>query len=92
MPHFKDTQNQLYWLDENDDPVVWLPHCVAISDSEADAIRAAEQAAIVSSLTYSQKRAAEYPSITDQLDTIFHSGLDAWKEQIQAIKDKYPKQ
>lgn len=40
---------------------------------------------------YKQLRAAEYPAITDQLDTIFHGGLDAWKEQIQAVKDKYPK-
>jgi hypothetical protein len=40
---------------------------------------------------YKYQRAAEYPAITDQLDTIFHEGLDAWKEQIQAVKDKYPK-
>lgn len=40
---------------------------------------------------YKTLRAAEYPSFADQFDTIFHNGLDAWKEQIQAIKDKYPK-
>ena len=40
---------------------------------------------------YKEKRAAEYPSFADQFDTIFHEGLDAWKAQIQAIKDKYPK-
>jgi hypothetical protein len=40
---------------------------------------------------YKAKRAAEYPSYADQFDTIFHNGLDAWKAQIQAIKDKYPK-
>ena len=38
-----------------------------------------------------QKRKEEYPSIVDQLDKIFHSGIDAWKSDIQAIKDKYPK-
>lgn len=42
-------------------------------------------------MTYSKNRKNEYPSIEEQLDTIFHEGLDAWKEQIQAIKDKYPK-
>lgn len=41
--------------------------------------------------SYSDKRVSEYPSIQDQLDTIFHDGIDAWKQQIQAIKDKYPK-
>lgn len=40
---------------------------------------------------YKYKRAEEYPSFADQFDTIFHEGLDAWKAQIQAIKDKYPK-
>lgn len=40
---------------------------------------------------YKNKRASEYPSFADQFDTIFHSGLDAWKAQIQAVKDKYPK-
>ena len=40
---------------------------------------------------YKYQRAKEYPSIVDQLDTIFHDGLEAWKEQIQAVKDKYPK-
>ena len=41
--------------------------------------------------TYKYQRAAEYPSIADQLDKIFHDGIDEWKETIQAIKDKYPK-
>jgi hypothetical protein len=40
---------------------------------------------------YKAKRAAEYPPFADQFDTIFHEGLDAWKAQIQAVKNKYPK-
>lgn len=40
---------------------------------------------------YKFQRAQEYPSLESQLDTIFHQGIDVWKEQIQAIKDKYPK-
>jgi hypothetical protein len=40
---------------------------------------------------YIAKRQAEYPSIADQLDTLYHSGLDAWKAQIKTVKDKYPK-
>ena len=42
-------------------------------------------------LEYSRNRAAEYPSIEDQLDTIYHSGVAGWKTTIKAIKDKYPK-
>jgi hypothetical protein len=41
--------------------------------------------------TYKYQRAKEYPSISDQLDTLYHSGLDAWKAQIKTVKDKYPK-
>lgn len=41
---------------------------------------------------YKFKRAAEYPSIVDQLDTLYHGGYDAWKATIQAVKDKYPKE
>ena len=47
--------------------------------------------AYISSNAYKAQRAAEYPSFADQLDTLFHGGYDAWKAQIQAIKDKYPK-
>ena len=41
---------------------------------------------------YQEKRKSEYPSWEDQLDKIYHSGVDAWKEDVKAIKDKYPKQ
>ena len=40
---------------------------------------------------YQSKRKAEYPKIEEQLDKIYHSGIDAWKADIKAIKDKYPK-
>ncbi len=41
---------------------------------------------------YQEKRKLEYPNWEDQLDKIYHSGVDAWKADIKAIKDKYPKQ
>ena len=40
---------------------------------------------------YKEARAAEYPPLEDQLDKIYHSGVDAWKDDIKVIKDKYPK-
>jgi hypothetical protein len=40
---------------------------------------------------YARSRKAEYPSIGDQLDDIFHNGIDGWKATIQVTKDKYPK-
>jgi hypothetical protein len=40
---------------------------------------------------YQRSRAAEYPQVVDQLDDIFHNGIDGWKATIQVTKDKYPK-
>ena len=40
---------------------------------------------------YQRKRAAMYPSVVDQLDEIYHKGIDGWKSTIKATKDKYPK-
>jgi hypothetical protein len=40
---------------------------------------------------YARDRAAAYPSIADQLDTIYHSGIDAWKLTITAVKEAHPK-
>ena len=41
---------------------------------------------------YQEKRKLEYPDWGDQLDKIYHDGIDAWKADIKKIKDKYPKQ
>ena len=41
---------------------------------------------------YQRDRAAEYPSIKDQLDDMYHNGVDGWKTTIKAVKDKYPKE
>tara|TARA_R100001463_G_C3391867_1_gene206994 strand:+ start:122 stop:352 length:231 start_codon:yes stop_codon:yes gene_type:complete len=40
---------------------------------------------------YKSNRAAKYPSIVDQLDQIYHEGLDAWKATIKTTKDEFPK-
>ena len=41
--------------------------------------------------TYKEKRQNEYPTYADQLDDIYHNGIDAWKATIKTTKDKYPK-
>ena len=40
---------------------------------------------------YARKRATAYPTIGDQLDEIYHNGIDSWKAVIKVTKDKYPK-
>ena len=41
--------------------------------------------------SYADLRRADYPSIADQLDKIYHGGIECWKEQIKEIKDRHPK-
>ena len=63
---------------------------ITLVQSAIDAARVtldAEAAAIA----YQGQRKAEYPSIEDQLDDIYHNGVAGWKTTIKAIKDKYPK-
>lgn len=40
---------------------------------------------------YKAQRAAAYPSIADQLDTLYHQGYDGWKATIEAVKTEFPK-
>lgn len=63
---------------------------ITLEQSKIDTARTtldAEAAAIA----YQGQRKAEYPSIEDQLDDIYHNGVSGWKTTIKAIKDKYPK-
>ena len=66
---------------------------VAMTDAEVTARNVEIAAADVEEAAngYKRNRASEYPSIADQLDDIYHNGIDAWKTTIQATKDKYPK-
>jgi hypothetical protein len=63
---------------------------ITLVQSKIDAARATIDAEYAAQ-EYARKRAAEYPSVVDQLDKMFHSGFQAWKDEIQKIKDKYPK-
>ena len=45
----------------------------------------------IDEFAYARARKKEYPTWQDQLDDIYHNGIDAWKATIKATKDKYPK-
>ena len=47
--------------------------------------------AYIDANAYKGKRAAAYPSIPDQLDLLYHGGMDAWKAAITAVKEEFPK-
>ena len=64
--------------------IEWLEDTAEISKADIKAK--------ILSMQYIINRASEYPSIEDQLDKIYHSGVTGWKTTIKAIKDKYPKE
>ena len=59
------------------------PISLADINAKAEEIKAKEE--------YADFRAKEYPTIKDQLDDLYHNGIDGWKKTIKAVKDKYPK-
>ena len=81
-----------YRLDQNVVPHKIIEWDSANSDSQPtdDELNAA-YTAWKNANEYKQKREVEYPEIVDQLDDIYHNGIDGWKTTIKAIKDKYPK-
>ena len=62
-----------------------------VDDIYTNGIGIVEGADYVGVTTYTEARKAEYPPLEEQLDKIYHAGIDAWKADIKAIKDKYPK-
>tara|TARA_R100000742_G_C4193440_1_gene24781 strand:+ start:218 stop:541 length:324 start_codon:yes stop_codon:yes gene_type:complete len=56
-----------------------------------DGLKALQDAWDLENNSYKSKRREEYPSVVDQLDLIYHSGIDAWKTKIKETKDKYSK-
>jgi hypothetical protein len=62
-------------------------------DSDGNVVDYDEAAvdAEVAAHAYKETRAAAYPSIEDQLDDIYHNGIDAWKANILAVKQAHPK-
>ena len=70
--------------------IEWLENTTPIAEADILA-KQKELQADYDAKEYQRKRASEYPSIADQLDDLYHNGIDGWKSSIKAIKDKYPK-
>jgi phosphosulfolactate synthase (CoM biosynthesis protein A) len=71
--------------------ITWENGTTPISKADIQA-KMVEVQADYDAKQYQRDRAAEYPSMADQLDDIYHNGIDAWKATIKTIKDKYPKE
>jgi len=50
-----------------------------------------ELQAAYDSKQYQRDRASAYPSTADQLDMLYHQGIEGWKAEIKKVKDAHPK-
>ena len=62
-----------------------------VKDVKEHGLSIAEGPDIVVKEDYATARKKANGSIEDQLDKIYHKGLDAWKSDILAIKDAIPR-
>jgi len=69
-------------IDNDPDRIIW---------HKGDVIAKDVILAKVIAMQYIEKRKKEYPEIKQQLDEIYHNGIDEWKKTIKAVKDKHPK-
>jgi len=82
---------QISCIEEDYDRITWLDGTTPISKSDIQA-KQAELQAEYDSKQYQRDRKAEYASIPDQLDYIYHNGVEKWKtDMILPVKEKYPK-
>ena len=84
--------NAQFTVNANDiNQITWLNGTAVISKSDIEA-KQAELKTAYDAKKYQRDREKEYPSIADQLDDIYHNGIDGWKATIKVTKDKYPKE
>jgi len=76
-----DQDNKIIWHDKNP---------TNITDKQIEDKQKELQTAY-DNKKYQRDRKAEYPNIVDQLDDIYHNGIDGWKTTIKTTKDKFPK-
>ena len=92
-----DNSNRIYanlilkpkiWIDGS---LVDNPYSKPTEKECTDKLKEIQDAWDLENNSYKSERRAEYPSIVDQLDDLYHNGIDGWKATIKTTKDKYPK-
>jgi len=77
-------------IDEDIDNIIWDAEEVPITKEDILAKQTQLKNEYIAN-EYQRQRKEEYPALEDQLDDLYHNGIDGWKATIKAVKDKYPK-
>jgi hypothetical protein len=94
MKLYKDNQNNIYAYELDGSQDHLIGNKTAITQAEADTLNKTKQQNNFEKLTYSQKRASEYPPITDYIDGVVkgdQAQIDKYIADCLAVKAKYPK-
>jgi hypothetical protein len=78
---------EFYYSGEDINSIEWLNGTTPISKNTI----LAKQSELQALEDVYDNRRKDYGAIVDQLDEIYHDGLDSWKTRIASIKAKYPK-
>jgi hypothetical protein len=89
LEYFNTDKHQWYGWKNLEDGEVYSN--LKLNDDTATMPSEEEVNAKIEELQVAENRRNEYPSIIDQLDEIYHNGIDSWKAVIKTTKDKYPK-
>ena len=76
--------------EEDYDQITWLNGTAVISKADIVA-KQAELKADYDAKEYQRKRKADYPTWQQQMDILYHSGVEGLKTELKKTKDKYPK-
>ena len=86
-----DAKAKVKVVSEDYDKITWFddnPNKITVDQIK----KKAELDKVDKANEYKMQRKKEYPRIEEQLDTIYHKGIDEWKKTIKTVKDKYPKE
>lgn len=95
MKLFKDVNDNIFAFESDGSQDYLIGDKTPITDAQANTIQAEKKAANFAALTYAQKRAAEYPPLTDYLDGVVKGNqtqIDKYIADCLAVKAKYPKE
>ena len=87
-----DAKAKVKVVSEDYDKITWFddnPNKITVDQIKT---KKAELNKVDKANEYKMQRVKEYPRIEEQLDTIYHKGIDEWKKIIKTVKDKYPKE
>ena len=95
MKLYKDSNNNIYAYELDGSQDHLIGDKVSVTQAEVDAMNAAKEQEYLDSISYAEKRQAEYPDFKDYLDGVVKGDqvqIDKYIADCLAVKAKYPKE